>query len=270
MAVGVVTKVAVGDSSPTTGLVRLEQETTKDRAKDTNTIRNTKIFCTLYEYKYCLPLYTAGQIKSTRNNIILRKEADSSINACGANQTFHSQLGPDNTRLVGITDRAGVLATANNDAGARGSTCRDGVFRRAAELDFSGNTDVNSKGSSELTGSSSDRFCLPAVSGLQKGWWFPAGSELEGLQQIHPRTLQDGGIPHGEGSGETGRLVSKDRFEGCILSDPSVRWAPEVSAVHLEGKSLPVPLPSIQTVMCPTSLHKGYETSSGLFSEKGE
>ena len=264
------TKAAAGDSSPTRGLVWLEQETTKDRAKDTKTIRNTKTFCTLYKYKYCLSSYTAGRIKSNRNDITLRKEGDNSINACGADQTFHSQLGPNDTRLVGITDHAGVLTTANNYAGARGSTCRDGVFRGTAELDFSRNTNVNSKGSSELTGSSPARFCLPAVSGPQKGWRFPASSELEGPQQIHPRrTLQDGGIPHGEGSGETGRLVSKDRFEGCILSDPSVCWAPEVSAVHLEGKSLSVPLPSIRTVMCPTSLHKGYETSSGLSQRKG-
>ena len=66
-----------------------------------------------------------------------------------------------------------------------------------------------------------------------------------------------------------GRLVSKDRFEGCVLSDPGVCWASEVSAVHLEGKSLPVPLPFIRTVMCPTSLHKGYETNSGLSQIKG-
>ena len=46
MAVGVVTKAAAEDSSPSRGLVRLEQETTKDRAKDTKTTINTKTFCT--------------------------------------------------------------------------------------------------------------------------------------------------------------------------------------------------------------------------------
>ena len=226
-------------------------------------------------------MYTDGRIKSTRNDTTLLTEGDSSACPCRANQILHSQLGLDNTGLMGVTVCTGVLSTANDDSHANGSTCRDGIFRGAAELDFSGNTNINSKGSGELTGTSPSRLHLPVVSGPQKSlpfnnkkrkkrWRFPASSELEGPQQIHPgRTLQDGGVSHGEGSGETGRLVSKDRFEGCILPDPSVFWAPEVSAVHLEGKSLPVPLPSIRTVMCPTSIHEGYETCSGLSQRKG-
>ena len=270
---GVVTEVAAGDSSLTQRPERLEwDQATQDRAKDTKTIK--KPFCTytLYKYKCCLSTYTDGRIKSTRNDTTLLTERDSSACPCRASQTLHSQLGLDNTGPMGVTVRTGVLSTANDDSHANGSACRDGIFRGAAELDFSGNTNVNSKGSGELTGTSPSRLRLPVVSGPQKGWRFPASShsELEGPQQIHPgRTLQDGGVLHGEGSGETGRLVSKDRFEGCILPDPSVFWAPEVSSVHLEGKSLPVPLLSIRTVMCPTSIHEGHETCSGLSQRKG-
>ena len=185
---------------------------------------------TLYKYKCCLSTYTDGRIKSTRNDTTLLTEGDSSTCPCRASQTLHSQLGLDNTGPVGVTVRTGVLSTANDDSHANGSTSRDGIFRGTAELDFSGNTNVNSKGSGELTGTSPSRLRLPVVSGPQKRWRFPASShsELEGPQQIHlGRTLQDGGVSHGEGSGETGRLVSKDRFEGCILPDPSVFWAPE-------------------------------------------
>ena len=68
--------------------------------------------------------------------------------------------------------------------------------------------------------------------------------------------------------GETGRLISKDKFEGHIFPDPSASWSPEVSAVHLESKPLPVSLPSFRTVMYPRSIHKGYETDSGLSQRK--
>ena len=186
--------------------------------------------------------YINGRTKSTRNDITLLTEGDSSACPHRANQNLHSQLGPDNTGLMGITDRTGVLSTTNDDSHAIGSACRDGIFRRAAELDFSRNTNVNSKGTSELTGTSPSRLHLPVVSGPQKRWRVPASSEFEGPQQIHPgRTVQDGGVSHVEGSGETGRLVSKDRLEGCILPDASVFWVPDISAVHLEGKFLPVP-----------------------------
>ena len=52
----------------------------------------------------------------------------------------------------------------------------------SAELDFSGNANVNSKGSGELTGTSPSQFRLPVVSGSQKRWRFPVSSELEGSQ----------------------------------------------------------------------------------------
>ena len=77
-----------------------------------------------------------------------------SASTCGMNQIFHSQLGPDNTRLMGITESAGILSATNNNSDANSSTCRDGVFCGAGELDFSKNTSIGLKGSSELTGTS--------------------------------------------------------------------------------------------------------------------
>ena len=50
------------------------------------------------------------------------------------------------------------------------------------------------------------------------------------------QVLQDGRILHGEGSGEAGRLVSKDKFE---RSNPSSSLSPEVSVVHSGSESLP-------------------------------
>ena len=113
-------------------------------------------------------MYTDGRIKSTRNDTTLLTEGDSSACPCRANQTLHSQLGLDNTGPMGVTVCTGVLSTANDDSHANGSTCRDGIFRGAAELDFSGNTNINSKGSGELTGTSPSRLHLPVVSGPQK------------------------------------------------------------------------------------------------------
>ena len=110
-------------------------------------------------------MYSAGQMKSTRNDTTLHKEGVSNTSTCEMDQNFQAQLGTDNTRLMGITDCAGVLSTLNNDSKANGSTCRDGFFHGAGELDFSGNTNINSKGSSELTGTSPGQFRFPVVSG---------------------------------------------------------------------------------------------------------
>ena len=78
-------------------------------------------------------------MKSTRNDTTLHKEGVSSTSTCGMNQIFHAQLGTDNTRLMGITDCAGIMPTSNNDSKPNGSTCRDGFFRGAGEHGFSGN-----------------------------------------------------------------------------------------------------------------------------------
>ena len=97
---------------------------------------------------------------------------------------FSCTIGHDNTRLMGITDCAGVLSTSNNDSKPNGSTCRDGFFRGAGEHGFSGNTNINSKGSSELTGTSAGWLCLPVVSGPWKRWWFPSSGKLESPQHF--------------------------------------------------------------------------------------
>ena len=87
---------------------------------------------------------------------------------------------------------------------------------------------------------------------------------LKALNILSRKNTSRWRVLHGERSDETGRLVSQDRFKGCILPDPSASWSPEVSAVHLESEPLPISLPSFQTVMCTTSIHKGYETSAFL------
>ena len=51
-----------------------------------------------------------------------------------------------------------------------------------------------------------------------------------------------------------------------LKDDPGHR---KVSAIYLEDKTSPVPLPSIRTVMFLMGFHNGYETSSGLSQRKG-
>ena len=82
------------------------------------------------------------------------------------------------------TKTTGVLSTANDNSHANGSACRDGIFRGAAELDFSRNTNVNSKGSGELTGTSPSRLRLPVVSGPQKRWGFQPVVNLKALNKF--------------------------------------------------------------------------------------
>ena len=64
-------------------------------------------------------------------------------------------------------------------------------------------------------------------------------------------------------------MISKNRFERCLFPNPGTSLSPEVSPVYLEGKSVPVPVPSIRTLVRPPSVYESDETSSGLSQREG-
>ena len=171
---------------------------------------------------------------------------------------------------MGLTDNKRFAPFIYRNSGTGSSSGRNAFSNGARGINLSGGMDPCSERGNLLIKRPSGRFCLPTISDPQKGWWVPPSSELEGPEQVHPRgALQDERVPHGERSGETGRLVSKNRFERCLFPNPSTSLSPEVSPVHLEGKSVPVPVPSIRTLVCPPSVYESDETSSGLSQREG-
>ena len=197
------------------------------------------------------------------------KEGISSTGACRVNSIFCTQLGSNYSRPMGLTDNKRFAPSIHCNSGTESSSSGNAFPDGARDVNLSRNTDPCLEGGYLLAKRPSGRFCLPTISGPRKGWWVSPSSELEGPEQVNPRgALQDGGVPHGERSGEAGGLVSKDQFEGCLLSDPGVSLSPEVSPVYLEGKFVPVPMSSIRTLMCPPSVYESNEASSGLSQRK--
>ena len=171
---------------------------------------------------------------------------------------------------MGLTGNKRFAPSIHCNSGTGSSSGGNAFPEGARDVNLSGSTDPCSEGGYLLAKRPSGGFCLPTISGPQKGWWVSSSSELEGPEQVHPRgALQDGGVPHGERSGEAGGLVSKDRFEGCLFPNPGASLSPEVSPVYLEGKSVPVPVSSIRTLMCPPGVYESNEASSGLSQRKG-
>ena len=263
-----VSEAAAGDSSSTSQRPQLvPDQATKDR----KTIRN--FTCTLFSKKYCLPTYSAGRSKSTvptRCDTALYKIGNSSTSACRASSVFYTQLGSNYSRPMGIADNKRFAPPIYRNSGTGSSSGGNAFSDGARGINLSRGTDPCSERGNLLIKRPSGWFCLPTISGPQKGWWVPPSSELEDPEQVHPRgALQNGRVPHGERSGETGRLVSKNRFERCLFPNPGTSLSPEVSPVYLEGKAVPVPVPSIQTLMCPPSVYESDETSSGLSQREG-
>ena len=51
--------------------------------------------------------------------------------------------------------------------------------------------------------------------------------------------------------------------------NPGTSLSSDVSPVYLKEKSVPVPVPSIRTLMCPPSVYKSDETNSSLSQREG-
>ena len=112
---------------------------------------------------------------------------------------------------MGLTGNKRFAPSIHCNSGTRSSSGGNAFPDGARDVNLSGSTDPCSEGGYLLAKRPSGGFCLPTISGPQKGWWVSPSSELEGPEQVHPRgALQDGGVPHGERSGEAGGLVSKD------------------------------------------------------------
>ena len=168
---------------------------------------------------------------------------------------------------MGLTDNKRFAPSIHYNSldnfGTGNSSGRNAFPDEARDVNLSGSTDPCSEEGYLLAKRPSGRFCLPTISGPQKGWWVSPSSKLESPEQVHPRgALQHGGVPHGERSGEAGGLVSKDRFEGCLFPNPGASLSPEVSPVYLEGKSVLVPMSFVWTLMCPPSVYESNEASS--------
>ena len=171
---------------------------------------------------------------------------------------------------MGLTDNKRLMPSIYLNSGTGSSSGGNAFSDGPRGINLSGGTDPCSERGNLLIKRPSGRFCLPTISGPQKGWWVPPSSELEGPEQVHPRgALQDGRVPHGERSGETGRLVSKNRFERCLFPNPGTSLSPEVSPVYLEGKSVPVPVPSIRTLMYPRVFTKVTKPVVAFLRERG-
>ena len=224
----------------------------------------------MFSKKYCWPTYSAGRSKSTvptRCDIALYKKGISSTGACRANSIFYTQLGSNYSRPMGFTDNKRFAPSIHCDSSTGSSSGGNAFPDGARDVNLSGSTGPRSEGGYLLAKRPSGG---PTISGPQKGWWVSPSSKLEGPEQVHPRgALQDGGVPHGERSGEAGGLVSKDRFEGCLFPNHGASLSPEVSPVYLEGKSVPVPMSSIRTLMCSPSVYESNEASSCLSQRKG-
>ena len=256
---GVEPRAAVQDTSPITkGEARqVNHPAAQDRTTKTKGLRISAKLCKLSKRNYDLSPYFEFKCNSALN-----KEGNSNKFACWPNKGVQRELGLANSGSLGTANSSGVSATTYGQpvqiSAPPPPTVAD--VARAAGPGINRDTDNGTAGSEGL--------CLPDISGSQKGWRPPSCSELEGPEQVHSGgALQDGGLSHGEGFGETWGLVGQNRSEGCLLSGTSRPQSPEVPSVSVAGQPLSVPLPTVRPILCPSHLHE-VDEASGCLSER--
>ena len=266
-AAGVETEAAKVGSSHTRGPAALDQtKTTKDR-------NNRKIFSgKLYTYanrdSYRVTPYCV-QEKHAECDLALNKKGYICYSACGADQAFLTKLAPDDARPLGPTSGTGVSASINTNPNSKNLASRGFFSIRSEETDHRGGRGAETQRSNKSSMSSSRSFCLATIPSPKEGWWTAPGNISKGTEQIHTsRSLQDGGLSHGERVGETAGLGDESGFKGRILSSPNSPRPPQVPPVSVGGPDIPVLLPAVWPVMCSKSFYKVDEASGGLSEGK--
>ena len=200
----------------------------------------------------------------------LSKEGYHNKFACWPNKGVHSELGHINTRSVGLTDGAGLSATLGISTTSNVSSTTNTAAGGAARPGINRDTVYVEQRGCECSSPPSEGVCLPDLSSPQEGRWLLTSGELESTEQVHcGGALQDGGLPHDKGPGETRRLASQTRPERCLFSGSNTSQSSEISPILLARNSVPISLPSIRPVMCPSHIHQADEASSRIAAGEG-
>ena len=204
-----------------------------------------------------------------KHSAALNKEGDRGKAACWPNKRVQRELGPADTGSLDTTDSSRVSVTPSSSTSSNSGTLTVAAAISATGTGITRDTD-DVRETSHKGGSVGPKgFCLTDISGAQERWRPQAGNKSEGSEQVHcGRALQDGGLSHGEGHGETRGLASQNRPEGCLLFSANRPRPPEVPSVSVAGQSLSVPVPTIWPILCPSHVHKTDETSGSF--PKGE
>ena len=108
-------------------------------------------------------------------------------------------------------------------------------------------------------------FCVPNISGGEKGWGAEASNKPEGSQSVcEDRTLQDGRSSPAPRSFAATGLDGKDGSEGCLPPDS---YPPRLSTPpHLQmgGDDLQIPMPALWPLSSTQSVHQIAEASGGF------
>ena len=98
--------------------------------------------------------------------------------------------------------------------------------------------------------------------GSKAGWEIATGDQPNRFERSQPiRSFQNGRHPPSARSASASRLAGEDRPKGCLLGDSNLERTQEVSSLCLEEYTPRVCMPSFWAVGCPTTVHKGDETS---------
>ena len=159
---------------------------------------------------------------------------------------FYTQLGSNYSRPMYLADNKRFVPSIHRNFGAGSSSGRNAFPDGAGDVNLSGGTDPGSEGGDLLAKRPSGWFCLPTISGPKKDGGF---RPVVNLKSLNKYTLEEHfkieGFHMVRDLVRQGDLLAKiDLFpyRGASLS-------PEVSPVYLEGKSVPVPVTSIWTLM---------------------
>ena len=231
--------------------------------KRTRTVKS--VCCTFFKQKRRLSPYFKFKCSSA-----LSKEGYHNKFACWPNKGVHRELGHINTRSVGLTDSAGLSATLGISTTSNVSSTTNTAAGGAARPGINRDTVYVEQRGCECSSPPSEGVCLPDLSSPQEGRWLSTSGELESTEQVHcGGALQDGGLPHDKGPGETRRLASQTRPERCLFSGSNTSQSSEISPILLAGNSVPISLPPIRSVMCPLHIHQADEASSRIAAREG-
>ena len=106
----------------------------------------------------------------------------------GRIQVFYTQLGSIiiYSRPMNLADNKSFAPSIYRNFGTGSSSGGNAFFDGTRGINLSGGTDPCSEGVGNLLiKRPSGWFCLPTISGPQKGWWVPPSSELEGPEQVY-------------------------------------------------------------------------------------
>ena len=186
---------------------------------------------------------------------------------CREDTTFHSKLESSHIRPLGTGLCARVCNRLDCSTPSSETAPRNSLFRGRDELSFTrsakdgretccyGSTDEEAR----------ERIHFSVVCSPEEGRGCETNNKSEESQHLCEESfLQDGRNSHSQRPAKAGRLDDESRSKGRLLCDPDNAGTHILPEISVDGKDVPVQLPTFRSVVGSMGLYQDHEANNGF------